>query len=461
MSRICDGRVHLIGIGGTGLSAIARVLAERGCEVSGSDRTESPRTEALRRLGVRVSIGHDAAAVEGAAIVVRSSAVPLSNPEVQAALAADIPVLTRREFLPLLTEGYRVIAVAGSHGKTTTTAMLAWALSALGADPTYIVGAEVRALGANAHSGKSHLFVIEADEYDHMFWGLSPYAAVVTNIEHDHPDMFPTAEDFFAAFRGFAERITPDGFLLACADDAGSLRLAEEHSRSGGRAFTYGLQSDGAHYQAVALRTNAAGGYDFTFVAPRGAAAAVSLAVPGKHNVQNAVAALGVLHLLGMDVREAAAALAKFTGAGRRFEVRGEVKGVLFVDDYGHHPTEISATLAAARARYPERKIWAVWQPHTYSRTLALLDEFAEAFHDADAVVVTPVFAAREAPPAGFEDRRVAAAIRHPRVRFAPSLRAAADLLVKEVEPPAVVLVFSAGDAPLVSQWAMEGWEQK
>jgi len=461
MSRVCDGRVHLIGIGGTGLSAIARVLAERGCDVSGSDRSESPRTRSLRRLGVRVSIGHDAVAVEGASMVVRSSAVPLSNPEVRAALAAGIPVLTRREFLPLLTEGYRVIAVAGSHGKTTTTAMLAWALTALGADPSYIVGAEVRDLGSNAHAGKSPWFVIEADEYDHMFWGLSPYAAVVTNIEHDHPDMFPTAEDFFAAFRGFAERIAPDGFLLACADNAGSLRLAGEHSSAGGRAFTYGVQSDGANYQAVALRSNPAGGHDFTFVAPQGAAAEVSLALPGKHNVQNAVAALAVLHILGMDVRQAAAALAEFTGAGRRFEVRGEVKGVLFVDDYGHHPTEIRSTLAAARERYPGRKIWAVWQPHTYSRTLTLLDEFAEAFQDADAVVVTPVFAARETPPNAFEDRSVAAAIRRSRVHFAPSLRAAADLLVNEVEPPAVVLVFSAGDAPLVSQWAMEGWERK
>ena len=454
-------RVHLIGIGGTGLSAIARVLAERGYAVSGSDRAASSRTDALRRLGVDIRIGHDPAAVEGADVVVRSSAVPPSNPEVQAALAAGIPVLTRREFLPYLTAGYRVIAVAGSHGKTTTTAMLAWALTALGADPTYIIGAEARDLGSNAHAGTSRWFVIEADEYDRMFWGLTPYAAVVTNIEHDHPDMFPTAEDFFAAFRGFAERIAPDGFLLACADNGGSLRLADEHARAGGHAFTYGVRSGGANYQAVALRANAAGGYDFTFVTPQGAAAEVSLAIPGRHNVQNAVAALGVIHLLGMDVRDAAAALAKFTGAGRRFEVRGEVNGVVFVDDYGHHPSEIRATIAAARERYPDRTVWVVWQPHTYSRTLTLLDEFAEAFHDADAVVVTPVFAAREAPPAGFEDSAVAAALHHPNVRFAPSLRAAADLLIHGVEPPAVVLVLSAGDAPLITKWAIEGLEGK
>ncbi len=454
-------RIHFVGIGGTGLSAIARVLLERGYTVSGSDRQASPFTEALARLGGRVFIGHAAEQVRGADLVVRSSAIPDTNPEVQAARAAGIPVLKRVDFLPQLTAGYRTLAVAGAHGKTTTTAMLAVALQRLGQDPTFIVGAEVRDLGANAHAGKGPYFVIEADEYDYMFWGLRPFIAVVTNVEHDHPDLFPTPEAMQAAFRGFVERGDPEGWTVLCGEDAGARRLAEH---APGRVLFYGIRGEAPEVQmastARGLVLNPQGGYDFRAALPSGREVAVSLRIPGRHNVLNALAALTVVDLLGLDVQEAAQALADFRGAGRRFEVRLDRGGWVVVDDYAHHPTEIAATLAAARARYPDHTLWAVWQPHTYSRTLALLDRFATAFAKADRVLVTEVYAAREAPPPGFEPRQVAAALKHPAVRFVPDWEAAAQVLLAEAQPPMAVLVLSAGDGPRLSERLRAAWAE-
>ncbi len=456
MNSLESKRVHFVGVGGTGLSAIARVLAERGWHVTGSDRQASPRTAMLQRLGVEVAIGHDPEHARAAHVVVRSSAVPESDPDVAAAREAGVPVLKRRDFLPQLTAGYDVLAVAGSHGKTTTTAMLAWTLTALGQDPTFIIGSEAANLGTNARAGKGAYFVIEADEYDYMFLGLQPYAAVVTNVEHDHPDMFPTPEDFHDAFRRFVEQVRADGFLLVYAGNAGSRSLAERQAH----AWTYALNDD-ADYRATGLTLNARGGYDFTAVFREQPLTSVSLGVPGEHNVQNALAVLALVHRLGLDVPGAAEALADFRGAGRRFEVVGEARGVVFVDDYAHHPTEIRATLAAARQRYPDRALWAVWQPHTFSRTRTLLADFARAFSQADAVVVTEIFAAREAPPPDFGGRQAAEAVQHPRKFFASTLQQAAAVLVERVQPPAVVVVLSAGDATQVSRLALKGWQEK
>ncbi|HEY58537.1 MAG TPA: UDP-N-acetylmuramate--L-alanine ligase [Anaerolineae bacterium] len=456
---VLSQRIHFVGIGGTGLSAIARVLLERGYTVSGSDRHASPFTEALARLGARVFIGHAPEQVRDADLVVRSSAIPDDNPEVQESRARGIPVLKRVDFLPQLTAGYRTLAVAGAHGKTTTTAMLAVALQRLGQDPTFIVGAEVHDLGANAHAGKGPYFVIEADEYDYMFWGLRPYVAVVTNVEHDHPDLFPTPEAMQAAFRGFVERGDPEGWTVLCGEDAGARRLAEH---APGRVLFYGIRGEGSGVWLAAiargLSLNPRGGYDFRAGLPSGREVAVSLSIPGRHNVLNALAALTVVDVLGLDVQEAARSLAAFHGAGRRFEVRLESGGWVVVDDYAHHPTEIAATLAAARARYPGHTLWAVWQPHTYSRTLTLLDRFATAFAQADRVVVTGVYAARERAPEGFDPRQVAAALRHPTVAFAPDWEAAAELLLAEAHPPAVVLVLSAGDGPRLSERLQAAW---
>ncbi len=451
--------IHFIGIGGTGLSALARVLLERGYTVSGSDRQATPRTAALKRLGAQIYQGHAPEHIRGADWVVRSSAVSEDNPEVQAARQAGVPVLKRADLLPHLTAGYRTLAVAGSHGKTTTTAMLAWMLHGLGQDPTFIVGAEVSEWGTNAHAGQGPYFVIEADEYDHMFWGLQPYVAVVTNVEHDHPDLFPTLEEVHAAFQGFVKRVDPQGWTVLCGEDSGARRLAPQ---SPARVLFFGIPEAGAvsHWQATAheVISNPQGGHDFRALLPSGRQIPITLALPGRHNVLNALAALTVVDLLELDVSKAAQALRAFRGVARRFQVQLETEGLVLVDDYAHHPTEIVATLEAARTRYPGFTLWAVWQPHTYSRTRALLDRFATAFEQADRVVVTPVYAAREEAPPGFDPREVAQALQHPAVQFVPHWEAAADYLQAQVRPPAVILVLSAGDGPRLTQRLRAAW---
>jgi UDP-N-acetylmuramate--alanine ligase len=443
--------IHFIGIGGTGLSAIARVLLERGETVSGSDRAPSALADSIRAAGAQVYTGHAADNVIGADIVVRSSAVTDENIEVQAARAAGIPVLRRQEYLQELLEGQFTIGVAGSHGKTTTTAMIVWMLTQLGLTPGFIVGGEVSNLGVNAAAGSGELFVIEADEYDYMFWGLTPTIAVVTNIEHDHPDCFPTERDFMAAFEGYVDRIRPDGSLVICLDDPGAAHLLAYAGSEGRHWLAYSLLDDRADYRAGRTVAQPGSGYQFTAYRGEELIAAAALDVPGIHNVRNSLAALAVADLLNLDLEVAAQALSTFAGAGRRFELLGEAGGVIVVDDYGHHPTEIRATLQAARARYPRARIWAVWQPHTYSRTLGWLDDFGAAFADADQVIVTGVYAARERLPQGFDLKDVAAAIQSPKARAVQDLDAVSQRLMDELQPGDVLIVFSAGDATRVS----------
>ncbi len=449
--------VHFIGIGGTGLSAIARVLLESGVTVTGSDRQDSPLARSLREAGVTVFIGHASENIRGATLVIRSSAVPDDNPEAAAARAANIPVLKRSDFMGQLMAGRIGIAVAGTHGKTTTTAMISWMLTSLGLDPTFIVGGTLTNLGVNARSGKGPHFVIEADEYDRMFLGLRPKIAIVTNVEHDHPDCYPTSEDFYAAFLAFTGTLTPEGVLVACGDNPGSARLLAEVKSNGVRGEAYGLNSLDYAYSAHDLIANARGGFDAR-LAIRSTAVTLSLQAPGRHNVLNALAALAVADQLGLDISAAAQALNDFTGTGRRFEVRGEQAGVIVIDDYAHHPTEIRATLAAARARYPGRNIWAVWQPHTYSRTRTLQAEFAAAFNDANHVIVTAIYAAREAAPSdGFSARQVVSMMKHNDVHYVPTLVEATMYLLAHLHPGDVLLTLSAGDADQVSAQVIAG----
>ncbi len=450
---------HLIGIGGSGISAIARVLLERGEQVSGSDRQASAVARPLEASGAIISIGHRAENVQGADLVVRSSAIPDDNVEVLAARQTGIPVLKRAEFLDEFLRGYRVIAVAGTHGKTTTTAMLAWMLSALGRAPSYIIGGVSQNLKSNAHAGSGPDFVIEADEYDHMFLGLTPALAVVTNVEHDHPDCYPTPESFYEAFRQFAGRLLPEGSLVGCADDPGARRLLDEMAGSGRRIAGYGINPGATvEYRAEELSINRAGGYDFQFYHGDRPVGGVQLQVPGVHNVRNALATLAAADLLELPFGQSAQALGDYRGTARRFELRGEVKGITVIDDYAHHPTAIKATLAAARARYPQRDLWVVWQPHTYSRTRSLAAEYANAFEDADHVLVSEVYAAREDPPTnGFSARHVVAAMRHPDARFEPEFGPAVDYLVTRLHPGSVLIVLSAGDADQISSGVLEG----
>jgi UDP-N-acetylmuramate--alanine ligase len=446
-------RIHLIGIGGSGLSAIARVLLEMGHMVSGSDRAESSFTRDLQSAGVTVHIGHSPKNITGAGLVVRSSAIPDDNPEVQAARTAGIPVLKRAEFLDSLMEGKTCIAIAGTHGKTTTSAMIAWVLSALDQDPSFIVGGVLTNLGTNAHYGKGSAFVIEADEYDRMFLGLHPAIEVVTNIEHDHPDCYPTLADLQAAFMEFVQHLSTDGTLIACAEDPGAYALLSQAEQIGKTVFVYGLKPTTGKARQTETFTdvftvNGKGGFTFS-ASILGESAKVELMIPGKHNILNALAALTVARHLNLPLPEAAKALGQFTGTGRRFEVRGEANGITVIDDYAHHPTEIQATLAAARYRYPHSPIWVVWQPHTYTRTQMLLNDFANSFGNADEVIVTEIYAARE-PKQVFSSRKVVDAMPRP-AHFIASLPGVSQYLITHLHPGDVLLVLSAGDADQIS----------
>lgn len=441
--------VHLIGIGGTGLSAIARVLLERGFRVTGSDLNYSPLAEDLDQAGAVVYTGHRAEQVEGADIVVRSSAVPDDNVEVQAALNAGIPVMKRSEFLGRLTRDDKVIAVAGSHGKTTTTAMLAWVLMELDQDPSFIVGGVVKNLHTNARSGKGGLFVIEADEYDEMFLGLQPDIAVVTNIEYDHPDYFPTPEDFKQAFRDFMGNVTDHGAMILCAEDPTAVDLRHEASIDQDVRF-YGFYIPDFHYMARNLQPQEDGCYHFDFYTGDIGVELIEdvhLGIPGEHNVLNALAALAVVDQLGLSLEKAIHALAAFQGSGRRFDIRGEFSGVAIIDDYAHHPTQIKTAIETAKGRYPEGALWVIWQPHTFSRTKALLDGYSTAFEGADHVIVTQVYPSREERPPDFSISDVVKAIDHPDVRFQATFDEVENELMPALAPKDVVLILSAGDA--------------
>jgi len=461
-------RVHFIGIGGSGISAIARLLLERGDTVTGSDRVLSPFASELQKAGATVYVGHHPRNITGADYVVRSSAIPDDNPEVNAAMLSKVPVYKRADFLGELMADKTGIAVAGTHGKTTTTAMIAWVLSALERDPSFIVGSTINNLGVNAHAGEGKAFVIEADEYDRMFLGLKPRIEVVTNIEHDHPDCYPTFEDMFAAFESFVDLLPVDGTLVVCADDSGASSLISHARREGKAVVGYAIQGDmtilsPSWIQARSLEPNDLGGYRFQVLSNLSGSSTsmkVDLQVPGEHNVRNALATLAVVELLGLPAQKAAESLTKFNGTGRRFEVRGEVNGVTVIDDYAHHPTEIMATLSAAKARYPGRRIWAVWQPHTYTRTQTLFTEFSRAFKDADEVIVSEVYASREAKQ-DFTSAEVVSAMPHASARYIGTLKEISHYLLKQLQPGDVLLVLSAGDANQICTDVLTGLQER
>jgi len=461
-------KVHFIGIGGSGLSAIARLLLERGDIVTGSDRVLSPFAAELQKAGATVYIGHHPRNITGADWVIRSSAISDDNPEVKAALLAKIPVYKRADFLGQLMADKVGITVAGTHGKTTTTAMIAWALTELNRDPSFIVGSTLNNLRVNAHAGKGNAFVIEADEYDRMFLGLKPRIEVITNLEHDHPDIYPTFEDMYAAFEAFVDLLPADGTLIVCADDSGAAALIN-HARKDGKAVVgYTVQGEmtinsPTWIQARALKPNPMGGFSFDVASNLTGSLSsvkVDLQIPGVHNVRNALAVLAVIELLGLSSQKAAEALAKFSGTGRRFELRGEVAGVTVIDDYAHHPTEITATLAAARARYPGRRILAVWQPHTYSRTQTLFTEFSRAFKDADEVIVSEVYASRE-PKQDFTSAEIVSAMPHASARYIGSLKEISHYLIEQLQSGDVLLVLSAGDADQISTDVLAGLQER
>ncbi|WP_374687813.1 UDP-N-acetylmuramate--L-alanine ligase [Promineifilum sp.] len=456
--------IHLVGVGGAGISAIARVLLGRGYRVSGSDMQTNEQTAALADAGVTIYTGHDPAHIAGADLLVVSSAVPPTNPEWVAARERGLPVVKRADLIGQLMEGSVGIAVAGTHGKTTTTGMIAHLLLEVGLDPTVILGGTLPELGGNGRYGQGPYFVVEADEYDYMFLGLRPEVAVITNVEHDHPDLFPTDDAYHSAFRQFARLLPPHGRLIVCADDPGAAALLDELTNGGIEVTTYGLSERAArapHVRGLDARLNQMGGTDFVVEYDGQTIGLARLRVPGLHNVRNALAAIIVGLDLQIEFGQICRALAGFGGVQRRFQLIGETGGVTIIDDYAHHPTEIRATLAAARQRYPGRRLWAVWQPHTFSRTRLLADEFADSFAGAERVIALDIYRSREADDPDVNTAGVVSRMRHPQAIHIPDRRDAADYLLERVNPGDVIVTLGAGDGDAVGRWVLEGLERQ
>ncbi|MGD0345574.1 MAG: UDP-N-acetylmuramate--L-alanine ligase [Terracidiphilus sp.] len=446
---------HFIGIGGIGMSGIAEILLNLGMKVSGSDLKRSAVTDRLAALGATIYEGHNAANVAGATVVVTSSAVNAKNPEVIEAHARKIPVIQRAEMLAELMRLKYGIAIAGMHGKTTTTSMVAAVLSTGGLDPTVVVGGRVDALGSNARLGASQYLVAEADESDRSFLKLSPILAVVTNLDREHMDCYHDMADVERAFLDFMDRVPFYGAVTACIDNVLLKGILPRVRR---RVFTYGLAAE-ADFRLEMLDATQAPGQGISYSrfqvhTAAGTLGPFELHVPGRHNVLNATAAVAIARQLEVSPEKIAEGLKNFRGVDRRFQQRGQARGVTVVDDYGHHPTEIRATLEAARAS-TRGKIHVIFQPHRYTRTKDLLDEFGGAFRDADTVVVLPIYAASEEPIAGVTAERLAERIKaeksSPRVEFAPDFAAAVAAVTAPAQAGDLIMTLGAGS---VSQLA-------
>ncbi|HEY8586181.1 MAG TPA: UDP-N-acetylmuramate--L-alanine ligase [Rhodanobacter sp.] len=408
------GRVHFIGIGGVGMSGIAEVLHNLGHAVSGSDRAQSPTTQRLRKLGIDVHIGHAVENIGAADVVVTSSAIKPDNPELVAARSARIPVIPRAEMLGELMRFRRGVAIAGTHGKTTTTSLTASVLAEAGFDPTFVIGGQLNAAGANARLGTGQYLVAEADESDGSFLMLSPVIAAVTNIDADHLENYHgDFAEVKRAFDDFLHRLPFYGLAVLCVDDPEVAELAESTNR---RVMSYGIDAVDADVRAVNVSQHGFVMHFDLMLPGRADALPVKLNLPGRHNVLNALAASAIGWQLGVEADAIARALENFQGVGRRFHRRGEIAldqgSVLLVDDYGHHPREIAAVFAAARGGWPERRLVVGFQPHRYSRTRDLLDDFANVLADADVLVLTDVYPAGETPIAGADGHALARAVR-------------------------------------------------
>jgi UDP-N-acetylmuramate--alanine ligase len=445
------GRVHIIGIGGAGMSGIARILVARGVDVSGSDAKESRRLDALRAIGVDVHVGHRAEHVAGAQTIVISTAIPESNVERMAGAAMGLAELSRADALAMIMDGYVTVAVAGTHGKTTTTSMVTIALQHCGVDPSFAIGSELAESGSNAHLGSGEVFVVEADESDGAFLHYAPFAGIVTNVEADHLNHWGTFEAIEAAFLEFATGIRDrGGFLVACADDAGSGRLAERALAAGVDVRTYGSAPD-ADFRMTELEWTGRG-WAFSVETAGSRLARIELQVPGRHNALNALAAFVTGVGLGQPAVVLAEGLSGFSGTRRRFDFKGEVGGIRVFDDYAHHPTEIEATMLAARDVAGSGKIVVAFQAHHYYRTAMFIKEFGAALGLADEVVVLEVFAPGETAIPGASGQTMAANVpldpEH--VVFEPSWSAVAGHLVERARSGDIIMTLGAGDIGMI-----------
>jgi UDP-N-acetylmuramate--alanine ligase len=438
-------KLHFVGIGGIGMSGIAEILIDQGFRITGSDKAVSENTERLQSLGARIVIGHDPHNVESDVdVLVYSSAVSLDNPEVMEAQRRKIPVIRRAEMLAEVMRLKYGIGVAGTHGKTTTTSMISLVLMEGGVDPTVIVGGRLHGLaGSNARMGKGEFIVVEADEFDRSFLSITPTIAVLTSLDIDHLDCYRDLEDIKSAFVQFAGKVPFYGFVVLCLDEPSLQDIMPKIKK---KIITYGLNGQ-ADLQAVDIVHNrnatsflvVHGGHDL---------GRVQLQIPGKHNVQNSLAAIAVGLELGVSFEHVKAGIEKFTGVFRRWEVKGEVNGITIVDDYAHHPTEVRATLAAAKAGW-RRRVVCVFQPHLYSRTRDFYEEFGRAFFNASILLVTEVYPAREEPIQGVSGELIANAAKafgHKHVHYIPDKQMVPDFLMKIKQTGDIIITMGAGD---------------
>lgn len=456
-SRLPEMSIHFVGIGGSGMSGIARVMAARGARISGSDLHDSTTLDSLRALDFKIQIGHHPENVEGAELVIRSSAIPSSNPEIIAANNLGISVIGRAEALAALLIGKRSVAVAGTHGKTTTTSMLTVALQRSGLDPSFAIGASIRNSGTNAHHGSGEIFVVEADESDGSFTSYHPAGAVITNIELDHVDNFQNLEQIDDLFSEFCR--TVQDFIVVCSDDAGISRLLQRISGSDLKIVTYGTEAD----PNLLL--------DRIHLAPTTSSARLTfngrvlgemkLAIPGRHNLLNAAAAMAAGIELGAPVNKLLEGIASFSGARRRFEIRGEINGVTVIDDYGHHPTEIKATLETARSFAGSGRVIVIFQPHRFSRTKAFADEFAQELGAADHTYLLEIYPADEQPIAGVTSAVIAHRMSSKSVTYEPSMPDVITQVVSKAKQGDLVLTLGAGDVTALAPLILENLQRK
>jgi UDP-N-acetylmuramate--alanine ligase len=463
--RAIPQRVHLVGIGGVHMSAIAHILMTWGHQVSGSDLRLSPFTERLAEQGATVYEGHAAANVGDAELVVTTSAATKDNPELGEAQRRGIPVIKRAEMVARLMEGRYSIAVAGTHGKTTTSALISFLLAEAGLSPTFLVGGDIVNLGTNAAAGEGRHIVVEADEFDAAFLSYEPELAVVTNIEPDHLDFYGSFDELKAAFARFLRSVPPQGRIIACADNP---TVCDLLGRGTGdpvpiqttQVELYGL--DTPVDWVVSHRGRLPGGEQEFLVGLHGRPyGEFHLSLPGRHNVSNALAAIAVGHHIGIPKQTMQNAVAAFRGAGRRFELVGEAAGVTVMDDYAHHPTEVAATIAAARERFAGRRLIAVFQPHTYSRTLYLREGFRTCFEGLDALLIADTYAARETYADGMSSEALAKEVVRPRARFVPTFAAAAEEALRILKPGDVFFTIGAGPVDEVGPLVLEGLRKR
>jgi UDP-N-acetylmuramate--alanine ligase len=436
--------IHFIGIGGAGMSGIARIMLAKSIEVSGSDKNQSQMTIALKALGAQIYIGHDAKNIEGADLIVVSAAIPKNNPEYEAAISTGIPIAARATALSWLLSESKSVAVAGTHGKTTTTAMLTVALQAAGADPSFAIGGTINSAGTNAHSGSGEVFVVEADESDGSFLAYKPLGAIITNIELDHVDHFTSENQLFAAFADFVSSLKSGGFLIACGDDPGVKKLIEMSHGLDLKIITYGQGPDN-DYQISRINLNPTGSTAQITINGR-KAGELSLVVPGLHNLLNALAAFAAGCALSVNEEKLIQGLSSFTGTKRRFELKGEVNGVKVIDDYGHHPTEIQVTLTAAKNLAGTGRVLTVFQPHRYSRTSAFTKEFAESLGLSDFVYLLEIYAASEKPMDGISSLLISKLMSPDKVKFEPSMLQVVNDVASAAKPGDLIMILGAGD---------------